>query len=83
MSAEHIVVPREVAEAVERYVERELADQGKYENRSPLDESGVYELHLLAAKIYARGFDDGDRVSEVRARGREARGASGESGAST
>lgn len=83
MPAEHIVVPREVAEAVERYVARELADQRKYENRSPLDEAGVYELHVLGAMIYAAGFNDGDRVAEVRARGREAREASRESGAST
>lgn len=83
MSAEHIVVPREVAELVERYVSAELADFAKYDNREPLDESGVYSLHCLAAKIYAQGFDDGDRVNEVRARGREARKASRESGGSS
>lgn len=81
--AEYIVVPREVVEAVEWYVGKALASAREYENSSPLDESGVWDLHRLAAKIYAAGFDDGDRVAEVRARGREAREASRASGAAS
>jgi hypothetical protein len=46
-----------------------LADARNYENRSPLDDSGVWDLHRLAAQIYALGFDDGEIVAGIRARG--------------
>jgi hypothetical protein len=84
MPAEHIVVTQQVAEMVERYVEKALADARRYENSSLLDESGVYDLHCLAARIYAAGFDDGDRVAMVRARGvaRRAADAAGSGGSS-
>lgn len=71
--AEHIVVPREVAELVERYVDKALTSAQKYANSSPLDESGVYELHRLAAQILAVGFDLGEQVTEIRNRGQRAR----------
>jgi hypothetical protein len=71
--AEYSIEPREVAEAVERYVERELADAAKYENRTPLDDSGVWSLHRLAASVFALGFESGEQVAEVRARGQRDR----------
>lgn len=67
MSAEHIVVPCGLAELVERYVDKALANAREYENSSPLDESGVFELHRLAAKIYTAGFG-GDIYANERRR---------------
>lgn len=68
-----MTAPRAVAEAVERYVADELADEQKYENRSPLDESGIWALHALAARVYEIGFNAGREAEEVRARGRHRR----------
>jgi hypothetical protein len=71
--SDHAIEPREVAEAVERYVERELADAAKYDNRTPLDDCGVWSLHRLAANVFALGFEAGEQVAEVRARGQQDR----------
>jgi hypothetical protein len=67
------VEPLTVAEAVENYVESELRDEAKYENRKPLDESGVWSLHALAARIYAQGWADGRRAADIHARGQRNR----------
>jgi hypothetical protein len=67
------VEPLEVAERVERYVDRELTDARKYDNRAPLDDSGVWSLHRLAAEIYALGFDAGEMVAGIRHRGERQR----------
>jgi hypothetical protein len=83
VKTEHTVVPLEVAEAVERYVDRELADFRKFDNRAPFDGSGVWSLHRLAAHVYALGFDAGEGVAEIRARGERAREASRGSGSET
>jgi len=56
------VEPLAVAQEVERYVDGEFRDAEKYSNRELLDESGVYELHSLAARIYQAGFNDGRAV---------------------
>ena len=53
------IEPASVVQTVERYVDAELADVNKYENRSLLDESGIYSLHLLAADIYQAVEDAG------------------------
>lgn len=66
-------VPQTVAEAVERYVEAELDAADKYENRTPLDGSGVYALHRLVAEAYGAGFEAGHGVASVEQRGRRAR----------
>ncbi|MCW6003901.1 hypothetical protein K1W54_04795 [Micromonospora sp. CPCC 205371] len=71
--SESIIEPREVAEAVERYVAQELAEARKYENRTPLDDSGVWSLHRLAANIFALGFAAGEQVADIRARGQRQR----------
>jgi len=47
---------------VEDYVEKALHDARQYTNSAPLDESGVYSLHRLAAAIYAEGWRDGHIV---------------------
>lgn len=54
--ADRAVEPFAVAQMVETYVDSELRDAAKYTNREPLDDSGVYGLHDLAARIYALGF---------------------------
>ena len=38
-------------------------------NRTLLDSSSAWTLHQLAADIYAAGFEEGLRTSEVRERG--------------
>jgi hypothetical protein len=62
MSNDRPVEPLDVAQEVERFVYDEFRDAAKYSNREPLDESGVYSLHELAARIYQRGFNDGRQV---------------------
>lgn len=66
--SEQRIEPSEVVMAVEMYVEGELRDEEKYDNRKPLDESGIYGLHLLAAKVYALGYDAGERAATERER---------------
>lgn len=68
MSDQPRILPRALIEAVERYVERELDDAAKYDNRHPLDESGIWSLHALAAKVYAVGWGDGEAAEQERAR---------------
>ena len=65
------IEPNNVVNMVELYVDGELADAKKFENREPLDESGIYSLHILAADIYEAGFRDG-RASEGERARREA-----------
>lgn len=67
------ILPSALIEAVDRYVERELADAAKYENRQPLDESGIWALHTLAAKVYAVGWADGEAAEGERARNARSR----------
>lgn len=64
-----IPVPQQVIEVVERWVDKELRDAEKYENRTPMDESGIFSLHRMSAEVYAAGFDAGERAAEARARG--------------
>jgi hypothetical protein len=63
------VEPKAIADLVEEFVNDEHRDAGKWENRTPLDESGVFSLHRMAADIYAAGFEEGLRTSEARERG--------------
>ena len=67
------VEPIDVAQAVERYVDAEHADALKYSNREVLDESGVYDLHSLAARIYQIGFNDGRAVEGTKRNGARTR----------
>lgn len=77
MNTERPVEPLHVAQDVESYVDGEYRDAAKYSNRDLLDDSGVYSLHELAARIYQRGFNDGRAVegwkrNEARNRSRAA-----------
>ena len=67
------ILPRSLIEAVDRYVERELDDAAKYDNKHPLDEDGIWSLHTLAAKIYAVGWGDGEAAERERMRAERAR----------
>lgn len=71
--SESIIEPREVAEAVERYVAAEFAESRKFENRKPLDDSGVWSLHRLAATVFALGFAAGEHVADIRFRAQRGR----------
>lgn len=70
---EAIPVPQHVVQAVEEYVDSELSDAEKYDNSTPLDESGIWSLHRLAARVYAIGFDAGERIEAERSRARAQR----------
>lgn len=66
--ADAIPVPLEVVHAVDEYVDSEQSDCDRFDNRALLDESGIWSLHRLAARMYAMGFDAGSRVGEERIR---------------
>lgn len=68
MMSEAIPVSQAVVQAVEDYVYKELSDREKYDNRTPLDESGIWSLHRVAARIYAMGFAKGERIEAERNR---------------
>jgi hypothetical protein len=70
---ENRIVTRQVAELVDRYAAKELRDARQYDNRTPLDESGIYALHALAAEIYAHGFNDGNLIAECQHQGQLSR----------
>lgn len=53
--------PSNIPQMVDQYVLDELEQEQKYSNRSPLDESGIFSLHQLAARIYQCGYEDGAR----------------------
>lgn len=67
------VEPKAIVDLVEGFVNDELRDDRKYTNRTPLDESGVWSLHQLAAEIYADGVAEGVRTEEARQRGKQER----------
>lgn len=60
--ADRLVEPFAVAQIVETFVDGEHRAAVQYSNRSPLDDSGVFDLHTLAARIYALGFNEGATV---------------------
>jgi len=71
---EQHIEPVGVAQMVDGYINSELEDAHRYENRDVLDEEGIYGLHALAARIYAQGFEDGRGAQfwkEQARRGRE------------
>lgn len=73
MKIEPNIVTREIVEMVDEYAQSEIADAAKYANSEPLDESGIFSLHRLAARIYAHGFHDGETAAQTRALGERAR----------
>ena len=67
------IEPQAVVQMVEDYVTSELASREKFDNRDPLDHSGVWSLHALAAAIYVKGYEDGEQAQAERDRGQRAR----------
>jgi hypothetical protein len=63
---EHHVTTVEITQMVDDFIDREHCDAAKYTNRTPLDDSGAFSLHQLAADIYALGFSEGQRVEMFR-----------------
>ncbi|OHU26273.1 hypothetical protein BKG77_07065 [Mycobacteroides chelonae] len=57
-----------VISLVEQYIGKELDDAKKFENSSPLDESGCWSLHQLASEIYMKAYEDGERAEAKRNR---------------
>lgn len=73
MATEARILPPQLVQEVEMWVDRELAMVGKFDNREPLDESGIFSLHRLAARVYAAGFEDGERAAGERHHGERRR----------
>ena len=67
------IEPAEIVQLVEDFVEREHHDNTKYDNRTPLDDSGVFSLHRLAAEVYAAGYHDGEQAERARRHGERRR----------
>lgn len=65
-NADRPVEPLTVAQMVEGYASAEHRDAAKYSNRELLDESGIYDLHSLAARVYQLGFNEGRAVEGYR-----------------
>lgn len=63
MADAHIETP-EVAQAVEEFISSEHREAAKFDNKAVLDESGEWDLHRLAARIYEIGYRDGRFASE-------------------
>lgn len=61
-----LVEPFEVARLVDQYADDQHLAASKYTNSEPLDESGIYTLHNVAARIYALGFKEGQQVQNWR-----------------
>lgn len=60
--SERPVEPFAVAQLVEQYASDQHRTAVQYSNREVLDESGVFDLHTLAARVYALGFNEGAAV---------------------
>lgn len=69
------IEPQPVVQLVESFVDKTLDSAAKYDNSEPLDASNVYELHTLAAEVYALGFEEGARAFSVRAQHQRSRDA--------
>lgn len=67
MSGYPTPVPIEVVEIVDRFIDDEHRDAGKYINRELLDSSGTHALHDAASRIYARAYHDGRMAERARA----------------
>jgi hypothetical protein len=68
----HIETP-EVAKAVEEFIASEHRDAARFDNKSVLDESGEWDLHRLAARLYEIGYRDGRFAGEEIERARRMR----------
>lgn len=66
-------MPIGLVREVDSYVRSELDDAKKFDNREPLDESGVWSLHRLVERAYAQGWQEGAEAESERARARASR----------
>jgi hypothetical protein len=73
MSNEPKFLPAELVHEVERFISSEHEAATKFSNREPLDESGAFTLHRLAARIFAAGVEAGEFAEAARDRGRRER----------
>ncbi len=64
--AEARILPAQQVTEVEMYADEQVARAAKYDNVELLDKDSVFDLHRLAARIYAAGFEDGERAERVR-----------------
>lgn len=67
------IVTPEVVALVDEHVRSEVDQARKYDNREPLDESGIFALHLLAAQVFAKGYELGQSTAEARHHGEHMR----------
>lgn len=67
------IVTPEVVNAVDEYIGTETRQVERSSNREMLDESGIFSLHLLAAKIFAKGYELGQLSAEARHHGEHMR----------
>lgn len=79
--SDRAIEPYTVTQAVEQFVDECYREAGQYENVSLLDEGQVYSLHLVAARVYAEGFQAGraaecERLNRLKERQRRRREAS-------
>jgi hypothetical protein len=65
--------PQTVVDMVERYVDRAVR-RAREDDSTPLDDSSVFGLHLLATEVYARGYHDGERATQTKLYGAMQRG---------
>ncbi|KQU49267.1 hypothetical protein ASG84_26310 [Rhodococcus sp. Leaf278] len=68
------IEPNAVVQLIEQYIDDEHRAAERADNKTALDEDGIYGLHNVAAKVYALGFYDGTCVANERhnrRRGRE------------
>ena len=63
------IVTPDVVNQVDEYIRTETDQVQKYDNRAPFDESGIFSLHLLAAQIFAKGYELGQLSAEARHHG--------------
>jgi hypothetical protein len=52
-------VPPDITAAVETYVRSELTAAATYDNRTPLDDAGVFSLRRLVERTFLAGYDAG------------------------
>lgn len=60
-------------QAVDDFVDKCLKDAAKFTNIDLLDDSQVYELHDMVARIFAWGFDEGFRAASQQQHGEHRR----------
>lgn len=65
--SDNMIEPPNVIHLVDHYIDQEVRDAERYENRTPLDDSGAWSLHQLARDIYALGVADGAEQARARA----------------